>query len=266
MAELRAGFDGVAELYDRIRPTYPPALFEELFARLPPQPDVVEIGPGTGQATGSLLAHGARVTAVELGTNMARRLGRNFEGREELHIVVSSFEDVALPSHSFDAVVAATAFHWIVAPANLEKPFELLRPGGLLAIIDTVQVAAPRDEGFFARAQPIYTTHGQGRDDPPLASPEQATSPFVTALAHSSFYDTPLLFRHRWDQTYATSAYGDLMRSYSGSQAMPEEEREALIAEMSQLIDREFGGRITRPLVITLTLARAVDHPRHSRR
>jgi hypothetical protein len=33
-------------------------------------------------------------------------------------------------------------------------------------------------------------------------------------------------------------------------------DREALIAEISQCIDHEFGGRVTRPLVITLTLAR----------
>ena len=47
----RDGFDEVAELYDRIRPGFPDHLFDELAAALPPSPAVVEVGPGTGQAT-----------------------------------------------------------------------------------------------------------------------------------------------------------------------------------------------------------------------
>ena len=57
--------------YDRARPGYPDAVFEDLFARLPARPTIVEVGPGTGQATRQLLARGARVTAVELGPAMA---------------------------------------------------------------------------------------------------------------------------------------------------------------------------------------------------
>lgn len=46
------------------------------------------------------------------------------------------------------------------------------------------------------------------------------------------------------------------MRSYSGMRAMGVERREALIAELGEFIDAEFGGRVTRPLVITLVAAR----------
>lgn len=258
MAELRQGFDHVADLYDRIRPKYPEELFAELFSRLPDRADVVEVGPGTGQATGSLLARAAHVTAVELGANLAERLRRNFEHDDRLHVIVSSFEEAVLPGRSFDALVSATAFHWIDEAVRLEKPFELLRPGGWVAVIDTVQVAARSDAGFFARAQPLYDRHAPPAHDPVAVAPEQAASRFPVEFAASSLYESPLLFRYRWDQPYATSAYADLMRSYSVTQAMPEQDREALIAEISALIDQEFGGHVTRPLVITLLLARAV--------
>ena len=258
--ELREGFNDVAELYDRIRPKYPDALFEELFLRLPERADVVEVGPGTGQATGSLLARGARVTAVELGADLAARLRLNFGQGEDLHIVVSSFEDAVLPARSFDALVAATAYHWVEKPARLEKPPSLLRPGGWVAIIDTVQVTAGSDRGFFDRVQPIYDRHGQGRSAnySPPPSPERATGHFVAELESSPLYEVPNLYRYRWDQTYDTAAYADLMRSYSESRAMGEEAREALIGDISELIDNEFAGRVTRPLVITLTLARTM--------
>src|SRR4029077_19530388 len=67
----RVGFDEVAELYDQVRPGFPDELFDELAAALPPAPVVVEVGPGTGQATKGLVAGGARVTAVEWGPHLA---------------------------------------------------------------------------------------------------------------------------------------------------------------------------------------------------
>ena len=49
---LRATFDQAAELYERTRPGYPPALFDGLADRtgIRPGSRVLEIGPGTGQA------------------------------------------------------------------------------------------------------------------------------------------------------------------------------------------------------------------------
>jgi SAM-dependent methyltransferase len=252
----RDGFDTVADLYHRVRPRYPDALFATLFSRLPAAPDVVEVGPGTGQATGDLLDRGAHVTAVELGANLAAHLHRSYAGRPALQIVVSSFEDAVLPARAFDAVVAATSYHWVPAPERLEKPARLLRPGGWIGVIDTMQVSAPEDRGFFERVQPIYDHHGEPASHPPAAPPDAVVSPIFSELASSDRYGPPELHRYRWDQTYDASTYGDLMRSYSTTMAMGAGKGEALIADVTGLIDDEFGGQVTRPLVITLTMAR----------
>jgi SAM-dependent methyltransferase len=254
VSELRNGFDGVAHLYDRIRPTYPRALFDEVFSRLPERPAVIEVGPGTGQATGSLLAHGARVTAVELGANMAARLRQNFAG-DRLRILVSTFEDVVLAHHAFDAVVSATAFHWVDESARVAKPAELLRPGGWLAIIDTVHVAAPSDAGFFTRSQRVYAKYEEPTDHQQLPSPDEVTGSLGADLNGSSLFRPPLLFRYNWDQTCSAEGYGNLLRTYSSTQAMNEADREAFIGDMTQLVIDEFDGTVTRPLVFALTMA-----------
>jgi len=51
--QLRETFDTVAALYDRARPRYPSALFDDLadLAGIGSGARVLEIGPGTGQAT-----------------------------------------------------------------------------------------------------------------------------------------------------------------------------------------------------------------------
>ena len=254
---LRLGFDAVPEIYDRIRPTYPSALYDELFELLPPEPKIVEVGPATGQATADLLKRGAEVTAVEISYHLASFLERKLGADNRLKVIRSSFEDAPLSVSSYDAVVSATAYHWVQPQARLEKPAAILKPHGRLAVIDTNQVASPVDRGYFERVRPIYEKHGQaGEKHRQLPTAGDVVPDMFGELAASSQYDDVRFFRYPWDQRYTSREYADLLRSYSGSQSMPEEEREALIRELCAVIDQEYGGSITRPLVITLTVAR----------
>jgi SAM-dependent methyltransferase len=126
----RLMFDKVPEIYDRVRPSYPPALFDKAFRYLRErvevaEPQVVEIGPGTGQATRSLLERGARVTAVEIGASLSAFLRRKFAGESRLEVISAPFEVARLESGAYDLVFSATAFHWI-DPAGRRQP----RPTG----------------------------------------------------------------------------------------------------------------------------------------
>ena len=254
--ELRRGFDNVPELYDRVRPAYPPELFDTLFSLLPPEPEIVEVGPGTGKATSDLLERGARVTGVELGDGLATFLERKLGGNERLRVVRATFEEADLTPGAFDAVVAFTAYHWVQPPARLDKPARILRRSAILAVVDTNQVVSGVDGGYFESVQPIYRRYD--RDSPELkqSSEEDPRPSIVDELGSSPLYEDVRLHKYRWDQRYSRAEYGDLLRSYSGSQAMPEGEREAMIGELCEVIDRDHGGWLTRPLVVTLTVAR----------
>ena len=83
-SDLRGIFDEDARLYDRARPDYPAALFSDLVALtgLGPGSRVIEIGPGTGQATRSLAATGAGYAAIELGPQLAEVLRENLRGND----------------------------------------------------------------------------------------------------------------------------------------------------------------------------------------
>lgn len=111
-AEPRRSFDRVAGIYHEIRPGYPAPMFEDLFRLLPGHPAVLEVGPGTGQATRDLLSRGAAVHAVEIGPAMAARL-REALPSPGLTITIGDFEEASLREHAFDAVFSATAYHWI---------------------------------------------------------------------------------------------------------------------------------------------------------
>lgn len=92
---LRATFNQAADLYDRARPRYPPALFDDLaeLAGVGPGCRVLEIGPGTGQATVPLAERGCHIVAVELGADLAAVARRNLAHFPEAQVVTAAFED-----------------------------------------------------------------------------------------------------------------------------------------------------------------------------
>lgn len=255
--DIRLTFDGQADVYDQVRPNYPAAVFDELFSWLPAAPAMIEVGPGTGQATGDLLARGATVTAVELGPRLASRLRQNFVGFPSLDVVVGDFEHVPLPAASFDCVFSASAYHWITPAAQLDRPAELLRPGGVLAILELVQVDSDTDHGFFDAAQAIYEKYGEGRgvDDVPPPRAQALARVLAPLRADDRFADVTAL-DYDWDQTYSSAEYRRLMQSYSVTQMMEPGAREGLLHDMEAFVDEHFGGRITRPLVVAFVLAR----------
>ena len=74
-----ASFNGAAETYDKMRPGYVPALYQEIFTYLPLSAEsrVLEVGTGTGQATRPILETGCTLIAVEPGDKLAQTAGEN---------------------------------------------------------------------------------------------------------------------------------------------------------------------------------------------
>ena len=250
----RAGFDEVAELYDRVRPGFPDDLFDELAAAMPRAPLVVEVGPGTGQATKGLVARGARVTAVELGAHLAAVLARNIP---TVDIVVGPFEDVDLPPGSFDAVVAANSYHCVAPEARMTRPAALLRPGGHLALIALNQVSSPADRGFFNEVRHVFSRHGLPGTHERVPRHDELVPSFVEEIVCSPDFEEPSIHRYQWDQRYTARGYTELKRTDSNSRAMADPDAlEAMLAEVEYLIDTRYDGWIVRPLTASLVLAR----------
>ena len=260
-SDMRLSFDQVPEVYDRARPSYPEQAFTDLFAYLGQEvsarhPAIVEVGPATGQATKALLDHGAEVTAVELGPNLAAFLQDKIDEHSHLTVVNSAFENVELPLASFDVILAATAYKWLDPATRIQKAVSLLRPSGVLATLSTIQIESSTDRGFFDRTYPIYQKYRPDEPETFAQTEEEAAPPEYAEFLASDLLRDVELHPFRWDQTYTTDSYEDLLRSYSDMQMMEKQARDALIGELRHVIDNEFGGTVVRPLVMALTVGR----------
>ena len=253
---LRAIFDEDAELYLRARPQYPVELFEDLarLANVGPGARVAEIGPGTGQATAALIARGAHVVGIELGSGLARVLRREMAGAP-VDVVVTAFEDWPLPEDPFDVVAAFTAWHWLDRSVRAAKAAALLRGDGALVTVTTTHVLGG-SEAFFVGAQACY-----GRWVP--VPPPQLRLPSVDEVAadvdevdESELFLPAVRRRYQQEVTYTGQGYLELLGTYSGHRALPADRRAELFACVGRLIDGQYGGRIVKRYLYELRVAR----------
>jgi len=253
-AEARRSFDGAAEIYHEIRPNYPAPMFADLFRLLPGHPAILEVGPGTGQATRDLLGRGATVHAVEIGPAMAAKL-REALPSPALTVTIGDFEEIGVGEDRFDAVFAATAYHWISKRAQVDRSASFLKPGGVIAIVDLNQVSSPDDKGFFAAAQPIFERYGEGHVGPPAPERKAVDPPIRRTLSDDPRFVNVEVRAYDWNQTYAAASYRKLMLSNSSTQMMTPSARQGLLDDIEDLVRQQFDNQVTRPLVVTLTTA-----------
>src|SRR3984885_9586932 len=126
--QVAEGFGADACRYDRARPGYPADLVDRIIAASPGR-DVLDVGCGTGISSRLFAAAGCTVLGIDPDPRMAELARLGGTAAE-----VARFEDWDPAGRSFDAVVAAQAWHWVDPVAGAARAAAALRPGGRLAV------------------------------------------------------------------------------------------------------------------------------------
>lgn len=251
--EGRSVFGRDIAAYEVGRPGHPERVYEVLRERcgLRPGTRVLEIGPGTGQATRRLLELGANpLVAVEPDPALAAHLPSVTDGTPE--IVVSTLEEAELRQSFFDLAVAASSFHWVDAEEGLAAVFRALRPGGWWAMWWTQFGDKSRPDPFrdaidHAVGGLPASPGGRGfsRDRAAgLAALERAG---FEALEHEL-----IPWAHQWNATGIRA----LFATFSPIARLDDAKREAILDEVERVAAEEFGDRVVKPILTSLYTAR----------
>jgi SAM-dependent methyltransferase len=234
-------------------------LLEELGA-LRAHARVLEIGPGTGQATGELLARGGTVSAIELGPDLAARLRRKHPD-PALTVTTGAFEAIELPAGSFDLIAAATSFHW-VPEGSVARCADLLDRDGWLAMWWTVFGDASRPDPFHDALLPLLADLAPEVLDADGARPTIRLPHALDTPARIAEIDASGRFGavHRedihWTGRHDRAQLRALFGSFSPWLALAPERRARVLDAMDALARDEFGGVVERPYVTAVYAAR----------
>ena len=161
--DFRKVFDSIPEQFDEWRPRYCDELFAELieYANLGPGKTVLEVGPGTGQATEPILKTGCSYLAIDIGENFTEFMKNKFSSYENFQIVNADFETYDFENAQFDLVYSAAAFQWIPEEIGYPKAYDLLKSNGTFAMFmmraDIQPGGGYTDEPLYNKLQEVYS-------------------------------------------------------------------------------------------------------------
>jgi SAM-dependent methyltransferase len=231
----RAGsFGEAAELYDRARPTYPPALIDRLLEDRPVT--ILDVGCGTGIASRLLAERGVDVLGLEPDSRMADVARRRGSVVEE-----GTLEAWDPRGRQFDLLTCAQAWHWVEPVSGALKAAEVIHSGGRIALF--WNLAQPTAD-LQSRIDPLYAALAPGLEEYSALlgrGEDDRTIPAAESLAASEKWDDVHLETFGWECSYLTAEWLDHIQTHSDHRGLPPEQLAELVAAVGAEIDR-LGG------------------------
>jgi SAM-dependent methyltransferase len=231
-------FEQVADLYERVRPSYPEEAVHWLVERLgiDGHSTVLDLGAGTGKLARPLVAAGLDVVAVEPMERMRAALATVGAAR----VLDGRAEAIPLGDASLDGAVCGEAFHWFDGPRAAAELHRVLRPGAglVLSWLENQTNGQPQwGEEIVALLRPLW---------------ERAHHPGIVAgrrgeavAEHPGFAPVrrvELFFDDEVDRDGLLAWFA----SFSVVGALPDAERTDMLARMAAILDRHGVERATR--------------------
>ncbi|GGK73332.1 hypothetical protein GCM10012284_04000 [Mangrovihabitans endophyticus] len=243
-------FGEVADDYDRVRPAYPAALFDDVLRY--GQPDIggrraLEVGAGTGRATEAFARKGLPVVAVEPDDAMADVLARRVARLSGVHVVRGSFEEFC-PTERFGLLFSAEAWHWTQPETRWSLAADALGNGATLALFwNNERIAEPDLRSSMLR---VFERHAR----PVVINDEPVTSEQVwqrwpgDELSDCAAFESLASHHYRRRRNMPKADYLGLTQTRSQFRMLSPSMQQDLLAALTRLFSDEV------PLVIDTTL------------
>lgn len=242
-------FNEFPELYEKLRPTYPEELIEDIikYSALTFDSEILEIGPGTGQITFPFAKKGYPITGVEIGEKLFTYLQNKFMNYFNTTIINSSFEEWESKEKKFDLIISAQAFHWIDPKIGYAKVAKLLKKNGNLALIWIYHLSTNLiDE--LDKVYMKYFPDNKKPDDVELRISKQ-----IEEIQDAKQFENLRIYKYPFEIEYTSSQYIDLLDTYSDHRNLDNKIKLKLYNGIRKIINKS-DGKINKPYVATLYL------------
>lgn len=245
LAQRTSWYSSVAQAYDQARPRYPTSLIQQVveITQLCNTSIILEVGCGPATATVSFATLGSSMVCLEPNPDFAYLAQQKCRSYANVTVHNTSFEEWSLARGQFDAVLAATSFHWIPADIAYAKASQALKDNGYLILL------------WNKELQPSYEIHQQLAEVyKPYASSlaryedtttqEKVLQGLGNIMVEFGHFQTVASGHVTSKVTYTTSDHLKLLTSYSPYIELEPSVRQGLFNDLKHLIDQEFGGQL----------------------
>jgi SAM-dependent methyltransferase len=241
--DQRLTFGEDALLYDRVRPSYPPELIDDVVSLVGKPARALDAGCGTGKATVMLAERGLIGVGVEPDADMAALAAKHLEGLPEWRVDVNDFErwEPRAKDLPFDLVTAAQAWHWADRDQATKQAERLLRKGGWLAIFG--HRPNPPDTPLRREIDAIY--------DELAPEPSAVSKAPKERVTPGSAFGSPIECEYPGWQDYSAANWIAVERTSSDKKILSPERREQLLARIEEAINRH-GGTYRHHFIVRL--------------
>lgn len=256
---LAKTFESGAAAYERVRPGFPDARFDDVVARAGSrlQRGILEVGAGTGRATLPLAQRGFRVEVIEPSADMVSVLTdqlRNHQLDEHVTVRNYGFEEVPETAGPYGAVIAAQSFHWADPATRWTRLAKLLGADGLAFLFWNGWVLDPGRHDL-ERVAELYQRSGLGLV-PDLEDYITESTWAQDEIAGHPQLEDAVETTYAWDWSMPVDDYLALLSTKSQYAAAAPGPRQLLLAELGTILGDTVSlqGR-------TLLLTTAAAHP-----
>jgi len=253
-------YSDVAEAYNRFRPRYPQEIINGAveIAQLPPQATILELGCGPGNATLAFAELGFSMICLEpnlVACNLAKQSCAVYP---QVEIQQKTFEEWELETGKFDAVLAATSFHWINPEFGNSKIAQALRNHGALILLWNM---TPQPEyEVYQSFREVYQKYAPSLD---RYEDIQTQKEIVQALGQKAIDSGKFKNLVSEQIVCKVNYYIDdfllLLSTYTPYLKLDIETRNCLFAELRKKIEDNYGGNIQITYISAFQVAKKAE-------
>lgn len=228
-------FDNNVLYYEKYRPTYGIRIFEDIieYSNINSSSKLIEIGCGTGHATTPFLKTGAKLTAIEIGKNLANFTKNKFLDYSNLEVINTKFEDF-IATEEVDLIFSATAFHWIQADFGYRRCKDILKENGVLALFWNISEISEKNKELKDSINKIYDEYLPKNTS---QSYEERCEGLQWYLSYYGYKDIVMKIYKNY-RTLDSNSFIGLLHTYSDHMALPKNIRDELFSKIYDEIEK----------------------------
>lgn len=257
LEQRKCWYSPAAKAYNNVRPRYPEELIHQVLevAQLSSNSTILEVGCGPATATTSFATLGCTMVCLEPNPDFYQLAQQNCEPYPNVEIQNLSFEEWGLEAGKFDAVLAASSFHWIPADVGYPKAADALHEDGCLILLWNKELQPSYE--LYQQLSPVYQIHAPSLDRyEDRGTQEEILKQLGQIIVDSGKFKDLVSGMVESNVTYTVDNYLMLLDTYSPYLKLDSQQKLALFEGLRHQIEKNLGENLQLSYLSAFHIAR----------